>query len=153
MEMIITIGLQASGKSSFCRQFASTHVIVSKDLFPNVKKPQRRQMREITEAFARGQSVVVDNTNPSREDRRSLIEAARAAAAGVTGYYFQSRVESSLELNGRRIGHAQVPTVAILSTAKRLQSPSPVEGFDRLFFVKMAGKDAFMVSQWIDSPR
>jgi len=154
MEMIVAIGLQASGKSSFCRQFASTHAIVSKDLFPNARNPQRRQMREISAALGAGSSVVVDNTNASREDRQPVIAAARAAGASVTGYYFQSRIDWSLERNGRREGRARVPRIAILSTAKRLQMPSYEEGFDRLFFVRMEDH-GFVVEKWLTeySPR
>ncbi|MBI2933036.1 MAG: hypothetical protein HYY16_15435 [Planctomycetes bacterium] len=55
MELAILIGLQASGKSTFYRErFASTHVHVSKDLFPNARKPQQRQGKMIAEALAAG---------------------------------------------------------------------------------------------------
>jgi predicted kinase len=146
MEMIIAVGLQASGKSSFCRQFAPTHTIVSKDLFPNAKKPQKRQMREIQMALDGGRSIVVDNTNPAVEDREPLIKAARAAGARVIGYVFNSTVAESLELNRRRDGNARVPDVAILSTVKRFILPSMAEGFDRLYQVRFEN-GGFLVSE------
>lgn len=149
MELIIAMGLQASGKSSFCKQFATTHTIVSKDLFPNAKKPQKRQMRELKMALDAGRDVVVDNTNPAVEDREPLIQAARAAGARVVGYFFNSTVDMSLELNRKRDGKSRVPDVAILTTVKRLVRPSMEEGFDRLFQVRLDPKDGFLVSKWI----
>ena len=43
-ELVLFVGLQASGKSSFYRaRFAGTHDLVSKDRFPNNRNPARRQ--------------------------------------------------------------------------------------------------------------
>src|ERR1041385_7064429 len=133
MEVVILMGLQASGKSSFCKRFEGTHRIVSKDLFPNARRPQERQMRMIADALGAGMSVVVDNTNPAVEDRRPIIEAARAAGASVVGYWLDSSVDRSLALNAGRQGRKRVPDVGILSTAGRLMPPSRAEGFDSLF--------------------
>ena len=45
MELIILVGLQAAGKSSFYRaRFADTHALVSKDLLGNARGRQGRQM-------------------------------------------------------------------------------------------------------------
>jgi predicted kinase len=155
MNLIIMIGLQASGKSSFCKRFAETHLVISKDLFPSARHPQRRQMRELEAALASGRSVVIDNTNPEVEDRKPLIEAGRAACADVIGYYLESKVAESLERNALRLAKARVPDVAIFSTIKRLARPSLEEGFDRLFHVRMAPDDAFKIEEWLkdNSPR
>jgi predicted kinase len=149
MEVVILMGLQASGKSHFCRRFEGTHRIVSKDLFPNARRPQERQMRMIMDALGAGISVVVDNTNPAVEDRRPIIQAARAAAASVIGYYLESSIDRSLALNAGRSGRKRVPDVGILSTVKRFTAPSMEEGFDRLYFVKMSPPDGFAVSEWV----
>ena len=43
-ELVIFVGLQASGKSTFFREgFAATHEHVSKDLFRNNRNRNRRQ--------------------------------------------------------------------------------------------------------------
>src|SRR5690349_2811421 len=74
MELVILSGLQASGKSTFAAErFAATHVHVSKDRLRNNPKPERRQHQLVAEALAAGRSVVVDNTNPTAEDRAALI--------------------------------------------------------------------------------
>jgi predicted kinase len=138
MELVIFIGLQASGKSTFFRQhFAATHVLVSKDLMRNNKNRARRQVHLIEDALQGGYSVVVDNTNPTLEDRASLIELGNLYHAQIVGYYFESKVKDCLERNQQRVGKARVPDVAIYATIKRLVCPTYAEGFDQLFYVRM----------------
>jgi predicted kinase len=144
MELILFVGLQASGKSTFYhRYFAETHVYVSKDAFRNNKRPARRQQTLIEEAFKAGRSVVVDNTNPTLEDRAQLISLSRQYAASIVGYYFESQVKASLIRNKQRTGKARVPDVAIYVTAKKLVPPTYTEGFDRLYSVRIEENGAF----------
>jgi len=52
MEVVILIGLQASGKSTFAQQhFATSHDYVSKDRQSNNGRPGRRQTQLITAAL------------------------------------------------------------------------------------------------------
>ncbi len=126
-----------------------SHVHVSKDHFPNARKRDARQKTLIETTLQNGQSVVVDNTNPSRADRAPLIELARAHRAEVIGYYFESRVSDARERNSRREGKARVPDVAIFTTIKKLEHPAYAEGFDHLFFVRI-DKDKFVVAPWLE---
>ena len=145
MELIILIGLQASGKSTFVHErFEGSHTIVSKDNFRNNRRPARRQLQLVTEALRAGQSVVVDNTNPTREARADLIELAREHGAAAEGYYFSPSVADCLIRNSLRLGCEKVPDVAIYATAKLLVRPSLDEGFDELHFVKI-GRAGFVV--------
>jgi predicted kinase len=145
-EVVIFVGLQASGKSSFFRErFAATHEHVSKDLFRNNKNRSRRQAQLIEAALGAGSPVVVDNTNPTVEDRRPLILLGRELGAKIVGYYFESTVRQCVERNRRRTGRARVPEVAIYATAKKLERPSYSEGFDELFRVRLTGECAFGV--------
>jgi predicted kinase len=138
MEMIIFVGLPASGKSYYYHaQFASTHVHVSKDLLRNAKDKNKRQESIIEEALKKGQSVVVDNTNPRRQDRAPLIELARKYGATVTCYYFNSTVKDCVERNKTRQGKARVPAVAIYVAAKRMQPPELPEGFNEIITVTL----------------
>src|SRR4051812_5650964 len=110
MELVIFIGLQGSGKSTFYRErFAQTHILVSKDLLRNNRLPERRQRQLIAEALAEGRSVVVDNTNPTPADRLPLIALGHAAGARVSGYFFAPDLKECLEHNRRREGRARVP--------------------------------------------
>ena len=144
-ELVVFVGLQASGKSTFFRErFAATHEHVSKDLFRNNRNRNRRQAQLLREALGAGRSVVVDNTNPAVEDREPLIEIGREFGAGIFGYYFESGVRECLARNANREGKARVPDVAIFATAARLVPPSLAEGFDGLLCV-LPGDPAFEV--------
>ena len=146
MELVIFVGLQASGKSTFFRErFAATHAHVSKDLFRNNRDRNRRQAQLIEAALGKGVSVVVDNANPTVEDRMSLIRLGRRFGAKVVGYYFDSTVRQSIGRNRQRAGADQVPDVAVYATAKKLERPAYREGFDELFSVRMTGDSAFDV--------
>ena len=142
-EVVILIGLPASGKSSFYRErFATTHVHVSKDLMPNnVQRPERRQARLLADALAAGHSVVIDNINARASSRAPIIALARAYGAEVAGYFFETDAAGALRRNRRREGKARVPDVAIFTARKRLEPPSYEEGFDRLFLVVLHETD------------
>ena len=146
MEVVLLIGLQGSGKSTFFRErFADTHVHVSKDLMPpSARNKGRRQRELIAQALAEGRSVVVDNTNVSREDRAEPIAQARAQGARVVGFVFDTPIADCLRRNATRTGRARVPEVAIFATRKRFVPPTLEEGFDALYRVK-AG-DGFEVT-------
>jgi predicted kinase len=149
MELIIFIGLQASGKSTFYqRQLSGTHIWVSKDHFPNNRNKDRRQRQLIEEAFAAGKSVVVDNTHPSVADRSPLIALGRAHSAHIIGYYFRSKVSESLQRNACREGKARVADVGIFSVARKLVLPSPNEGFDEMFYVRFGLSNDFVIETW-----
>jgi predicted kinase len=149
MELVIFIGLQASGKSSFYRaNFAGTHVHISKDNFPNNRNPARRQLVLLAEALGAGRSAVLDNTNPTAADRAPPIDLGRALGARVVGYYFESQIQECKERNRARTGKARVPDVALHVTRKKLERPSLAEGFDELFFVRMDGAGGWEVSAW-----
>lgn len=149
MDLVLFIGLQGSGKSSFYRErFAATHVHVSKDLWPNARKREARQRRLVSEALAQGRSVVVDNTNPLTEDRSPLIAMGRERGARVVGYAFESDVEACLARNASRVGRARVTDKAIHITWRKLRWPSYAEGFDALFHVRLGPEGGFHVSEW-----
>jgi predicted kinase len=149
MELVVFIGLQGAGKSSFFRErFAGTHTHVSKDLWPRARNRERRQRRLIAEALVAGRSVVVDNTNPSAEVRAPLIDIGKQHGARVVGYYFESNVQECLERNAKREGAARVPEVGFFATLKQLQRPRYAEGYDALFHVRLAPGGGFVVTEW-----
>jgi predicted kinase len=152
MELVIFIGLQASGKSTFFNsRLAATHEHISKDLLRNNKNRAKRQMHLIETALQSGRDIVVDNTNPTVEDRAELIQIACQYGAQIVGYYFESQVSHCLKRNRQRQGKAQVPDVAIYATIKKLARPSYAEGFHKLFYVRMAGNWDFNVRAWSDA--
>ena len=143
--MVVFVGLQASGKSTFFRErfaesrFAESYQHVSKDLFPHNRNKNRRQEHLLRAALSAGRCVVVDNTNPTLEDRRALIGLGGEYGARIVGYFFDASVGECIRRNEVRDGKARVPDVAIYTTAKKLVTPSIEEGFDELLCVRLNG--------------
>ena len=141
------IGLPAAGKTTFyCQSLAGTHEHVSEDSCRHNRNGQRRQMMVIAEALAAGCNVAVDNTNPSPEEWRLIIELAHVHNASAVGYWWPPDLPGSLRRNADRIGAARVPDVAVFTTFRRLRLPRPDDGFDRLFEVRFDGRGGFMVA-------
>ncbi len=125
MELIIFTGLQASGKSTFYHMHcATTFEHISMDLLQHNKNPRKRQLLLIEDALQAQQSVVVDNTNPTVEDRQPLIQLGHFYGAKIVGYYFEATVRQCIERNKQREGKAKVPDVAIYVTAKKTGTPN-----------------------------
>ena len=142
-ECILFTGLQASGKTTFFLRFFPEYVHVNLDTLHTRNKEQIL----IRQCFVAGSSYVIDNTNPTKEDRRKYIEAAKAHGYRVTGYYFQSAISACRERNSRRTGKAQVPFAALAATHRILELPSWEEGYDELRYVRI-GEDGFIVEPW-----
>jgi len=133
LELIIFVGVQGAGKSSWFRShLAATHVHVSKDLMKNARDRNARQQAMIEEALAAGRSVVVDNTNPTPAVRAPLIAQGRSHGARVAAYYFETVIQEAVERNRLREGKARVPDYVIYVTARKLVPPSFSEGFDEV---------------------
>ena len=136
-DLIIFVGIPGSGKSTFFeKNFATTHVHVSKDRMPNTSRRDERQEKMIADALAAGRDVVVDNTSPSRALREPLIAVARRCGARAVAYYFDCSVQLARARNRQREGKGRVPDVAIFVAAKKLQPPSQDEGFDEVHVVR-----------------
>lgn len=146
MELVILIGLQASGKSTFRGQtFDKTHQVVSKDLMGRKSKNREtRQRRLVSEILSLDQNVVVDNTNPSVASRAFLLELGRAHKATCIAYYFKSDFRACLERNRNRLEKV-VPYPAIVGTSRDLVAPSFEEGFNKIFHVSLVENAAFQV--------
>lgn len=148
MELVILMGLQAAGKSTFTRErFAATHAHINRDQFRNNRQPARRELNLLRESLEAGRSAVIDSTNPTRERREPLIAAGREFGCRVIGYYFQSEVQACKDRNALRTGKDRVPDVAIHTTVTLLERPAFAEGFDELYFVQLTD-GGFVVTPW-----
>lgn len=149
LEVVILVGLQASGKTRFfAERLEPSHAHVSKDLYRSARKKGRRQSREIAAALRAGRSVAVDNTNLTRQDRREILEQARSLDARVVCFYFESKLDRCLERNALREGRARVPDIAVRAASGRLELPAASEGFDQMWHVRMDGAGGFVVEPW-----
>ena len=139
----IMIGIQGSGKSTFCRQFLPDAVRVNLDTL----KTRSNEKRVIEQCFEEGSSFVVDNTNPTREDRERYIGPAKMEGYRVIGYFMQSRLKECIDRNDLREGKAKIPEKGIAATFRKLELPSRAEGFDELYFVRNDGV-TMTVEEW-----
>jgi predicted kinase len=143
-EAVLLIGVQASGKSSFAREkLFDSHVRINLDML----RTRNRETRILDACLDAGQSFVIDNTNPTRQERARYIEAAQPKGFRIVGYYFQSEIEASLRRNAAREAADRVPDVGVRGTHARLELPSPSEGFDSLFYVSLT-PEGFCVQEW-----
>lgn len=147
-ELVILVGIQASGKTSFYRErYLLTHVRVSLDLL----RTRAREERFLTVCFETRMSLVYDNTNPTRAERETLIVRARNAGFEVTGFYFRSGIQECLERNALRAVREQVPEVGVRACATRMEIPRVDEGYDRLRCVSLLPGSGFSVREGNDA--
>ena len=139
----IMMGIQGSGKSEFCRRFLPDVERINLDAL----KTRKNEERMIAACHVRGIDYVVDNTNPTREDRARYIPAAKKEGYRVIGYFMQSRLKDCIARNNQREGKEKIPATAIAMTSNRLEMPNKEEGFDELYFVANDG-ETMTVSEW-----
>jgi predicted kinase len=144
MDLIVLIGLPGAGKTTFYQQrFAGTATLVSKDLLRSGGRLGERQAALVEAALGRGESVVVDNTNPQVDDRSPLVAQARRRGGRAIAYFFAPDLPGCRRRNAARSGRARVPDVALHVTAKRMQPPGYQEGFDEIYDVRLVEGEGF----------
>lgn len=145
-KIYIMIGIQGSGKSEFCRRFLPDVARVNLDTL----KTRNNEKRMIAELHVAGSDYVVDNTNPTRDDRARYIVQAKSEGYRIIGYFMQSRLQDCITRNNLREGKARIPANAIAATSNKLEMPSKAEGFDELYFVQNDGT-TMTISEWRDN--
>ena len=144
MEAVIFIGIQASGKSTFYREhFFNTHIRINLDMI----KTRHREKLIFQACLAAKQSFVIDNTNPAVVDRQRYISSAKENKFTIIAYYFTPDLAACKPRNEKRSPAKKIPLVGILSTYNKLEKPSHQEGFDRIYTVKIASKNSFIVEE------
>lgn len=144
MDLVIFVGIPASGKSTFYQQhFFHTHVRVNLDML----RTRHRENRLLECCFQTRQPLVVDNTNVTVADRRKYLEKGLQHRFHIRGFYFQSYAPECLARNAARTGRQRIPDKGIWGKYKQLEVPSPTEGFHELFYVRLDG-NAFVVTPW-----
>ena len=146
MEAVILCGVQGSGKSTFCRErLFHSHVRINMDMLQS----RHRETLLLTACLNARQSFVIDNTNPTTEERARYIAASRAAGFRVVGYYFESEIQDALVRNELRGPGHRVPERGVRGTFARIQLPSRAEGFDALYRVRIAPQpNQFLIEAW-----
>ena len=143
--VIIFIGIQASGKTTFYNQMLADGFYAHISL--DILHTRNKENLEMNACFESGKSFVIDNTNPEKGDRERYIVKAKEYGYYIIGIFFQSIVKDCVSRNVAR-GN-KVPPKAIAATSNKLQMPSLEEGFDELFFARITD-NGFDITKWRD---
>ncbi len=144
MEVIIFCGIQASGKTTFYKDFfLKSHIRISLDQL----RTRNKEEKYIQLCLSFNQSFVVDNTNPTINDRGKYINVAKEHKCKIICYYFKSKLNDSLERNKKRIGKENIPEIGVRGTFNKLEIPSFKEGFDELYYVEI-NENSFTIKEW-----
>ena len=145
MQVIIFIGIQGSGKSTFYKQkFIDSHIRINLDML----KTRHREKLIFQACLEAKQRLIIDNTNPTPEDRSRYIIPAKAKGFEILTYYFPPNLEECKQRNSQRFGKQRIPLPGILATYKKLTLPSWDEGFDAIYSVQNCGEYTFVVDEW-----
>ena len=141
-EVRILIGIPASGKSTFAKNFVFSHKgykIVSTDdirwkLFGDASIQGNPKMifaiayKEIMSYLDKGYNVIFDATNISRKNRVNLINFLKECEVeNVVADYFPVTIDIALERNQQRKRH--VPEKVIYKMFGKIEKPIYEEGF------------------------
>ena len=141
--MVIMMGIQGSGKSTFCAKNFSEYTRINLDTL----RTRKKENDALRLAINRKENIVIDNTNPTVSDRKKYIEAGKASQYEIIGCFMQSRLQECIERNDSRQGKEKIPSIAIACTSNKLEMPGYEEGFDELYFVKITDA-GFSVLKW-----
>ena len=142
--MVIMMGLQGSGKSTFyAKHLSEDYIRVNLDTL----KTRYQERLLIDKCLTNGYNFVIDNTNPTREDRARYISLAQEHGYHIVGYFMESKIKDCIARNALREGKARVPNTAIAATSNKLEIPSYEERFDELYFVKNDG-EFMIIEEW-----
>ena len=142
--IVILMGLQGSGKSTFYKTFLEGEFVrVNLDTL----RTRHREDLLIEKSLENGESFAIDNTNPTRLERKKYIDIAKSHGYRTVGYFLESKIRDCMARNVLREGRARVPEIAIAATSNKLEIPSYDEGFDELYFVKNDGKN-MIIEEW-----
>ena len=149
MEMVLFIGIQATGKSSlYLERFFRTHIRINGDML----KTRHREELLVRACLEGKTAFVVDKMNLTRTDRAAYIGPAKAAGFRICGYVFDSDLAAAIQRNARRDSTERVPEPGVRRASKTLQVPSLSEGFDQLFLVRMDGRGGFATERLENVP-
>lgn len=131
-EMIINVGFPASGKSTFSKTYLEpkNYVIVNRDEL----KTQDKCIKVCTDSLRAKKSVVIDNTNPSKESRQSYISIAKKLGIPVRCFHYQTSKELAEHMNMFRQTQSagkirRVPAIGYNLFKSKFEAPDVAEGF------------------------
>jgi len=144
-ELIVCVGFPASGKSTLSKRYLvpAGYAHVNRDTL----KTQDKCVKAASDALSNGKSVVIDNTNPSKETRASYIVLAKKAKVPVRCFLFDIKEELAHHLNyyRERLTNGEekhVPRIGYNIYKKKFEPPTMAEGFAEIRSIKFVANFA-----------
>ena len=143
-EMLIFIGIPASGKTSFYNYYYKNSY---KHINLDTLKTRYQENLAIKEGLKYNDNFVIDNTNVTKRERAKYIAIGKENNYKIIGYYFKSSIPECIERNEKR--ENKIPRTAVANKFNNLEIPSLEEGFDELYYVSIADGE-FKIECWND---
>ena len=124
------IGIALSGKTTYVKANFD-HEEIRLYYFDNNRE---KEMNYIEQCLKQGKSIVVDDTNLTKDIRRMHIDMAKKYNAKIIGIFMNTSIGLLHQRRMRR--NKQFPLVAINRQLKELETPMKDEGFDMLVVKK-----------------
>lgn len=144
-QMIIFIGIPASGKTSFYNHYYKNDY---KHINLDTLKTRYQENLALKEVLKNNYNAVIDNTNITKEERQKYITAGKENNYKIIGYYFKSSISECIERNEKRKN--KIPRTAVANKFNNLELPSLKEGFDELYYVSIENSE-FKIEGWNDN--
>lgn len=147
-EMVIFVGSPASGKSTFWQTYMPKYSRVNRDTLKTKEKCYKVAEDEIKQ----GHSVVIDNTNPKKEDRAYFIGLAKKYGYKIRCFDFLTPKDICFHNDYQRVANdkrkhlsGKAGSIPIHSFFKYKEEPSLAEGFYEInkvnFITKFASEE------------
>lgn len=135
-DLIIMVGYPASGKSSFSKMLKDKYgyVIINQDIL----KTKAKCLKEAEMNMKEGKSIVIDNTNPSKEVRQQYIKIGKKYGYNIRIIYVNCSLELAMHRNYFRmlIEGRFIPNMAYNIFKNRFEYPKKDEGVNEIIVIK-----------------
>lgn len=132
-ELIVFVGCPASGKSSFTENHfvKAGYERVNRDTL----KTKEKCIKMTDKYLSEGKSVVIDNTNPSSDDRAEYIKLSKKYKIPARCFVMTTSIELAHHLNllrERVFNIRRVPDIAYNMFKSKYEEPDICEGFKEI---------------------
>jgi bifunctional polynucleotide phosphatase/kinase len=148
---VIMVGSPASGKSYYSRklEMEAGYIRINKDDM----KTDAAMLKAFDAGLEKGQNIVIDGTNATKEHRLKWISVARKASYHITIVWMNFPMPVVEFLDNYRISKnknqdTHVPAVAMRVYYKKLEEPTQLE-CDKLIEIKTINNADDMLSVWV----
>jgi len=142
-EMLLFVGISGCGKSSYYKKYCNNYIHINRDILKTIPKC----VKKCKEALESGDSVVIDNTNMSKTNRKMFIDLAKEYGIECKCLLFNTDIDDPqtrhmniyrdrLHRNGLG-GKKRTPDIAYYMFRKKYEKPEKGEGFDEIVEMKV----------------